>query len=481
MRTNWFLFLGRLHPLLVHLPIGCLAILAAVELAAGLHRFRGARDARGIILAAAAVAAAASVAAGLMLSSGGGYDHHLLVVHKWTGITLAALVVLTATAHWRRRRRAYVGLLIATLATLVPASHFGGSMTHGADYLTAYAPAWLQAMAGRPPHRLSVTVPAVRDVAAAHLYADVVRPILAQDCVSCHGPDRSSGRLRLDSLDAVHEGGQSGPDVELVLTRATLPAGDAKHMPPADQPQLTADQVDALRWWVATGGSDPSVAAANPSADQTALVGRLLHVNAAPPPDADAPRPWAEVAPAVEMLAARLNVGLTPVAVGQPWVDCDARSARPFGDRELAALAPLGRNVTSLDLAGTAVTDAGLAAVAAMPNLRALHLKRTAVTDAGLARLSHLARLESLDLYGTAVTDAGLTALRPLPNLARLYVWRTKVTPAAAAAFATARVDPARVREWQAQIADLQAKITGERVDVVGSTTRPSPGVAVAP
>ena len=482
--TDWTLFLGRLHPLLVHLPIGFLAILAAVELAASLHRFRGAREARGVILAAAAAAAVASVVAGLMLASGGGYDAHLLAYHKWTGIGLATLVVFAAIAHFGHRRRAYVGLLIASLAVLGPASHFGGSMTHGVDYLTAYGPAWMRATPAVPATRPAMI--AVADPMAAHLYGDLVRPALADRCVGCHGPDRSSGRLRLDSLEAARRGGQSGGGVDAVVARVLLASGDPKHMPPADQPQLTVDQTDALRWWAARRGDDPTVATAAATADQVALVGRLLHVAVKPTAPADGPRPWAEAGPVVAKLSDELGVGITPAAVDQPWVDVSARTKRGFGDRELAALQPIGRNVASLDLAGSAVTNAGLATVATtMPNLRRLHLERTAVTDAGLAALRPLSHLAYLNLYGTAVTDAGLAALRPLPALTELYVWRTHVTPAAAAAFMAARVDRARVAEWERQIAELRAKIAEQHTAVVGGvagpTTGPTTGPATAP
>ena len=45
-------------------------------------------------------------------------------------------------------------------------------------------------------------------------------------------------------------------------------------------------------------------------------------------------------------------------------------------------------------------------------------------------------RLEYLNLYGTAVTDAGIPALAPLESLRSLYLWRTGVTRAGADALA---------------------------------------------
>ena len=187
------------------------------------------------------------------------------------------------------------------------------------------------------------------------------------------------------------------------------------------------------------------------------------------------------MAPIAADLSTKLGISLTPTGINQPWVDGSARSARAFGDGELAALAPLGRNLTSLDLAGTAVTDAGLAVVSHMPNLRQLRLERTRVTDAGLDHLSKLSHLESLNLYGTAVTDAGLKALQPLPTLTKLYVWRTRVTPAAAAEFVASRVDEAREREWEGQIAELRAKIARQHTAVVDGVAVPPPTTSRTP
>ncbi len=472
MHQNWTLFFGRLHPLIVHLPIGFLFVLAGLEVVARVGRFRDVAAARGVVLAATALSAVAAVVAGLMLSTGGGYDPHLLFWHKWTGIALATAVIATTAAFAGKRRRAYGGLLVATLTLLGPASHFGGSMTHGPDYLTAYGPAWLRS--APPATRPTVQTVAVADPMRAHFYADVVRPIMATSCVSCHGPERSSGLLRLDTPDAIRAGGSTGPglvagnpDASLVVQRMLLPAANSHHMPPTDQPQPSDDAVAAVRWWVAAGATDSAVADTHPTADQVSLLDRLLGVAPKPPEAAVTAEPLAQLS--AELAAAeRAGIACEPIAADQPWLYCNASKRRTFADADLAALSGLAGNVRSLSLAGTAVTDAGMAAVAALPNLTELHLERTRVTDAGLRRLTPLSNLEYLNLYGTAVTAAGLDALRPLPALRRVYVWQTKVDPAAASAFAEAKADPLKIRAMQRQIAELQEQIRRQHVDVVG-------------
>lgn len=70
-----------------------------------------------------------------------------------------------------------------------------------------------------------------------------------------------------------------------------------------------------------------------------------------------------------------------------------------------------------LDLSGTPVTDAGLKALAGLPNLVELNLTGTQVSDAGLASLSGLKALRILKLGGTKVTGRGLDSLEKLPVL----------------------------------------------------------------
>jgi mono/diheme cytochrome c family protein len=59
------------------------------------------------------------------------------------------------------------------------------------------------------------TVGAVRaaDPAALEFFEKKVRPILVENCVGCHGPEKHKGGLRLDSWTAVLKGGDSGPAV----------------------------------------------------------------------------------------------------------------------------------------------------------------------------------------------------------------------------------------------------------------------------
>ena len=67
---------------------------------------------------------------------------------------------------------------------------------------------------------------------------------------------------------------------------------------------------------------------------------------------------------------------------------------------------------------GTQVSDAGLAYLKELPNLRCVKLDGTRATDAGLKHLVGMSGLEDLLLRETAVTDSGVAELkRALPDL----------------------------------------------------------------
>src|SRR3954470_4528019 len=126
---------GHLHPLLVHLPIGLIVLLAILELLAAYPRFKSANASGRFILALAIPLAIFTALCGWLLSIGGSYGDRLLQLHKWTGIGTAAGCSVAGLFYWLNFKRLYRFCLFSTIALLVIASHFGGSLTHGSDYL----------------------------------------------------------------------------------------------------------------------------------------------------------------------------------------------------------------------------------------------------------------------------------------------------------------------------------------------------------
>ena len=94
--------------------------------------------------------------------------------------------------------------------------------------------------------------------------------ILNRRCVECHGPSKQSGKLRLDTLDAIFKGGRSGPTIsagksgESLLYQRVSSEEPKKRMPPKGE-ALEVKEVDAIRTWIDRGATAP-VAAATASA-----------------------------------------------------------------------------------------------------------------------------------------------------------------------------------------------------------------------
>ena len=138
--SNLVLFLGRFHPLLVHLPIGGLVLLTVLELTSRFTRFQDAARNRRLILGFTAAASVITASCGWMLSSSGGYDRQLLHWHQWAGVGFVFACSLTFLVCLPEHRRAYRPLLLLALGLLMVAGHLGASITHGRDFLTRYAP-----------------------------------------------------------------------------------------------------------------------------------------------------------------------------------------------------------------------------------------------------------------------------------------------------------------------------------------------------
>jgi Leucine-rich repeat (LRR) protein len=484
------LFFGRLHVLLLHLPIGLIVVLALLEFLARSRQFKHANISSGVILAFAVPSAILTAACGWLLSLGGGYQERLLQLHKWTGLATAAILLAAGVLYRYDLKKPYRWCLVASLLVLVVASHFGGSLTHGSDYLVKYAPGPLRAwLNSSPKSQPPPAAPQRKDVAEIQAFTGVIQPVLQQNCVSCHGPEKAKGHLRLDSFAALLKGGENGPVVNPgnakesdLIKRLRLPLNSDDHMPPDGKPQPGEDEIALLQWWVDAGASsDKKVAELKPPANIQRVLANRFGV-APTAASAVPPKPLGEILPTAAALSEDLKIPITALSAKEAWIQCNASIAGTnFDDRALAKLMPLAPNLKWLDLAGTGVTDAGLSSLSPMRNLVRLHLERTTITDAGLAAVAELPNLEYLNLYSTGITDAGLDSLQKMPKLKQLYLWRTKVSPEAGKAFAEAHTDHDQLERWQDEIEQLQAKIRDAHLNVDVGTIMAETSTNAAP
>ena len=88
-----------------------------------------------------------------------------------------------------------------------------------------------------------------------------VRPLLVASCSECHGDEKQSNELRLDSREAMLKGGERGPAIvpgkpnESLLIQAVRQSGELE-MPPDGK--LADEQIAILEHWVEIGAPWPA-------------------------------------------------------------------------------------------------------------------------------------------------------------------------------------------------------------------------------
>ncbi|TDU73211.1 cytochrome c [Prosthecobacter fusiformis] len=307
------LFVGRFHPVLLHLPVGALMVLCMMELVC---LTRKGEEAMGLgalfILWIGAAGSVLAVLAGIMLSREGGYEggnftlHQTLALVGTAGVLLALVIRLLAMGQGNfDLLHAYRAVFFLSFGIMGLGAHFGGNMSHGSKFLTLHAPepiksqivgmeTWMLSFVEKPkpvkpaavpdpapaplpnppPGEVPVSEPVAQPpakplgglspaVAEKLVFHDVILPILAAKCNNCHNEDKSKGDLRLDTFEMAMQGGENGSNIvpgkpaeSLTIQRIDLPEDDDDHMPPTGKDQLTAEETTLLRWWVQQGASN---------------------------------------------------------------------------------------------------------------------------------------------------------------------------------------------------------------------------------
>jgi mono/diheme cytochrome c family protein len=97
-----------------------------------------------------------------------------------------------------------------------------------------------------------------------------IQPIFAKRCISCHGPEKQKGGVRLDLKQGALEGGDSGAVIvpgkstESKLLHLVAKLDGETRMPPAGEGRqmLTREEIAKLRAWIDTGANWPDTAVA---------------------------------------------------------------------------------------------------------------------------------------------------------------------------------------------------------------------------
>lgn len=143
MSEDLLTFFGRFHPFWVHLPIGFLVLAVQMWVYADWKKNERFFEAISFSLLLGTGSALVAVILGFLLSRSGGYEGNLLDIHQvggWTTVACSGLAWWMSLPKQKFSRKLQYWVLGLLLVVLSVTGHFGGSLTHGVDYLTAYAP-----------------------------------------------------------------------------------------------------------------------------------------------------------------------------------------------------------------------------------------------------------------------------------------------------------------------------------------------------
>ena len=434
-------FLGRFHPILVHLPIGILLIAFVMALLERFTKTNPYLPAIRLALFLGSMAAIGAAISGFLLSRQGGYDSQVLIYHQGLGIAVAVCGILLYLLYREKNKitawstkidRFRIWFFLAVIILLAVTGHYGGTLTHGKGYFTEAMPEAMKKTLGiEKDSEEQLTVENVQEVMA---YEGLIQPILKQRCQSCHGDRKQEGGLALDSREKLLKGGDNGDILKAnsakeseLYARLILPEGHKKRMPPKGRTPISADQIKLIAWWIDQGASFDTKVNKLPQSEEIAhILERLEKGGGEIPAILYADLPEAPMLPKkkVDVWQAK-GIKIIPVAKDNNFVQVNAINYPQFNDQDLQELMAIKDNIVQLKLGKTAITDQAFSLIKNMPVISRLHLENTKVSDQGLAQLRGLTKLNYLNLVGTQVTAKGLESLNDMVSLKNVYIYQS--------------------------------------------------------
>ncbi len=410
-------WLGRWHTLVLHFPIVLLLIAVFMGL--------GGKQIPRKLLIIAVLSALATAIFGFFLGMETPVKGDLLFWHERLG---AGLALVSAFWYWLESmglgQKVYSkGLQVVLIGLVGFTGHYGGMVTHGEDFLAL------------PSDRTQEKIPD-----NPLIYKDVVGRILANNCTSCHNPNKRKGELLMTNLETLLKGGKSGhtvvpgdPIKSEIIRRLHLPMEDEEHMPPEGKKPLNEDEVRILERWIALGASDTL---------------RLDHLDLNEPMvglvkgmmDPNPSEKWAALPIVADSTLQHLSsdyLTIERVASNLNALSIDVFLPPKYDAKPIMALKRIAQNIVELDLSGLPIGAEEMGLVKASKNLEWLELDRTPVGDSEMDSLQSLSHLKLLKIYGTQIGDKSIDIFKSLENLKSLYIWETDVTLAVLEALKT--------------------------------------------
>lgn len=414
----WIRVMGRLHPAVLHLPIGILMFAVFVLLLRSELKKRAFRNIMMLVLLFASLTASITALLGFFLSHQSEYGADWLQQHRLSGILLSILCYGLLIGFERTQRTDtffYVTGGLA-MATVFFAGHTGGYLTHGQNFI--FAP---------------VSDPRLHTVSNGSVYQEAVFPVLERKCISCHNESKSKGKLVMTDVDKFRHGGKKGkewvegaPAKSRLVRYIHLPMKDEDHMPPEGKPQLTAQEIRLIELWIQEGPDFSTKVEDLNDGDSLKILSNLLRAQATVSPvnlyeDID------DVSPAT---ISELNTpfcSVFPLYRDAPALQADFFIQQSYQPEQLSRLKLIAKQLVVLNLNQMPVSDKDLEVIGEFHRLEKLNLNFSKISGAGFSGWKDFAHLRSVSLTGTGVTAENLKPLLEMPVLEELFIANTPI------------------------------------------------------
>ena len=405
----WIDYLGKFHPVVLHLPIGALLFTFVLALI-GLKEIKPFRTPIKVGILFSFFSALLSSILGYLLYDSGGYDADSVQRHLVLGWSTTSCIGLLWVLFERvSYKKIFFPFFVVSVIVLTLTGHYGGQITHGQEYL---------ALPVIPEKEERI------DLDSIQLYDRAVAKIFDKKCVSCHNFSKRKGGLALHQPVAILEGGERGMPYETgnsvesrIISYALLPLEDDLHMPPQGRPQLTPSEIKLMAYWI----------------DQGADFERTLALESFPEEVQQSfaqflPKTLPDVAPLSAKTIIKLQENgfrLTSYTADTPFLQVKY-SGQNFGRNALNALFDAAEYVVELELTNMELPELLWDKIGEFKNLLKLKIDGTNIQDQHLQKLLELP-LQSLNIAKTEVTSSGVSSLFAHSSLEHLYAWNTKV------------------------------------------------------
>ena len=426
-----FEFLGSLHPLVVHLPIGFIILTLLVDI---LIKTKNNSVKRIITIGwfFSFISGGISALFGWFLGDNNYYLESQINIHKWSGIAfviLTFLIWILRALNFNLNKSIYRISNFAILILILITGHYGGEMTHGKGYLIKGLPFIKQ-------KKIPTIFLAKKEnsLDSMYVFEDLIYPVFEEKCIACHNKKQAYGGLNMSKYENIIKGGNSGlgiqkgnPYKSLIYKRVSMSQNEANFMPPAGTP-LTFDQVAVLKWWID-----------NSAKLKTPLTKLRNDKNIRSLVEENYKLDLREKSYIETLNLAPIDENKLEVFKDEKyhWRFLDSEKSlldvkfigKKITRNDIELLSKLKNHIIWLNLSNCQLKDDLISFLPHFPNLTRLRVQKNKLTDKFITHIKDIKNLRELNIYGTQVTDASLNICSKMKNLEKIFLWNSKVTP----------------------------------------------------